>query len=790
MKAFHKIQDALHLRNPYINSDLNNYWNIVKEINTIHLKLKDKSDSELQNIAQNLKEKAEIGVSLNGLMQEAFALVKETCIRQLGICPFDEQIIGGIALYQGNLVEMQTGEGKTLAAVFPAFLNALSGKGVHILTFNDYLAERDAKWMKPIFNFLHISVGFIKEELEWEKRKQAYQKDITYATAKAIGFDYLKSFAVYKKDDLVQRPFHYAIVDEADAILIDEARNPLVLAANFLDTNIDYQDVASFIRELKIKTDFVADMDSNHVYLTESGVQKAEQYFQVINLYSSACQDLHAAINLALQAKILLKKDIDYIIYQGEIKLVDEFTGRIMRDRKWRNGLQSAVEAKEGLIVQKEGSILNTISLQHLLQKYPKLAGMTATAQASAEEFASFYQLKTVIIPPHKFCRRIDEPDLIFATKKDREKALIKEVKKVHQKGQPILIGTLTIKESEALAIQLRAHQIECQVLNAKNDREEATIIANAGKIGAVTISTNMAGRGTDIILGGQDGSSREKVVALGGLLVIGTNRHESQRIDQQLRGRAGRQGDVGKSQFFISFEDDLMVKYKFKEILPKKYQNIKSSTAINNKIIRHYINVAQKMIEGQLYDLRKALFEYSSFSEQQRIILQKERQAILTDENILKNRLKKIIPLKSLSKKQFNQIREIILFNYDKTWANYLEEITQIKEGIHLVKLGGQSPLREFRKKVDKVFQMQTRHLDNQIAEGIKTYLENLPSDLLTLGIQRPSSTWMFIINDRTFGDHLSLNMLNNANIGFQADFISAIFLFFFSFIKKWFKK
>ena len=605
----------------------------------------------------------------NDLIVKAYALVKEVCIRQLKIRPFDVQIIGGIALQHGKLIEMQTGEGKTLVAVFAAYLNALKDDNVHILTFNDYLARRDANWMFPVYHFLGMSIGFVNENMIKEQKRNAYGCNITYASAKEVGFDYLRSLIAYDKNDRIAQSFKCVIVDEADAILIDEARNPLVLAGHIIESDIDFNQVANFAASLKYQVDYNTDEYSRNIYLTEKGIDKVESNFMISNLHSELNIELHSTINLALQARTLLKRDVDYIVKDGQIKLIDEFTGRIVEDRKWKNGLQTAVEAKENIQINSEGSILNSITLQHLIQKYSKLSGMTATAQQSAEEFEYFYHLKTVVIPPNKQCIRIDYPDFIFKTKEEKNQGIVQEVKRVHKTGQPILIGTLTVEESEELSENLNKHDLSCAVLNAKNDELEAEIIAKAGMINAITISTNMAGRGTDIILGGANKVEKERLYKLGGLYVVGTNRHQSLRIDKQLRGRSGRQGDIGSSRFFISLEDDLMIKYNLKDALPKRKK--KKHAHVNE--IAHI----QRVIEGQMFDIRKFLNNYSTLVEKQRIIIQDERENDL------------------LSMQKSERLKEAILFQYDKFWAVHLDYLSELKEGIPLLRLSTSRDLK-----------------------------------------------------------------------------------------------
>jgi preprotein translocase subunit SecA len=528
--------------------------------------------SQIKALSQALKERAESGEQIQELLPEAFALVFEAVKRTLSITPFDVQLLAASAMATGRIIELPTGEGKTLVAVFVAYLGALSGKGVHVLTFNDYLAKRDALWMKPVYEFLGLSVSYINEGMNNSERKEAYNADVTYLTAKEAGFDYLRSFLAYDTDSTVQRHFHLAIIDEADSLLIDEARVPLVIAVDMPARVEIEKKIYTAISKLQRDTHFVMDEYANNISLTEPGVAFIEGCLGLDNLYDVRNLDLLAKVNVVLQAEFLLKKDIDYIVRNDKVLLVDEFTGRIVKNRQWPDGLQAAVEIKEGLIPQTQGIVMNRITLQNFLQFYPNLCGMTGTASSSAPEFYEFYNKIVTVIPPNKPCIRIDHPDVIFTHKEAKYHAIIKEIKTMHATGRPILVGTSTVEESEHLVELLRPYVQEFFVLNAKNDAEEAEIIANAGKLYAVTISTNMAGRGVDIRLGGKNAEEYERICNLGGLYVIGTNRYESVRIDNQLRGRAGRQGDPGESKFFISLEDNLMVKYRIRDCIPKKY--------------------------------------------------------------------------------------------------------------------------------------------------------------------------------------------------------------------------
>lgn len=768
-----------------IEQKLDPYNKYLPAIHDLYQQYQQYSDRQLQQLARELRLQATSHNVLLQILPHAYGLMKEVCRRQLGLIAYDEQLIAAVALHFGKMVEMQTGEGKTLTALFPAFLNALLGQGVHILTFNDYLAQRDADWSRPVFEFLGMRVAAICEGMRHEDKYQAYRAAVTYATAKEVGFDYLRACIAYTPADLVQRPFSFAIVDEADALMVDEARNPLVLAGNVEAAAIDPYAMARLAAELQPGPDFEINDYSRNIFLTETGIRRIETKLGIDNLMADEHHTLLSAVNLAVHARMLLQRDVDYVVKDGHVQLVDEFTGRIVADRKWRNGLQTAVEAKEELLIRSEGQILNAISLQHFLYRYPKLSGMTATAQAAAEEFENFYGLQTVVIPPHRPNQRQDEADIVFVNRQAKLQAVIQEVQRVHYSGRPILIGTLTVKESEELATELRKAGIACQVLNAKNDALEAQIIAEAGKRGQVTISTNMAGRGTDIVLGAGDPAERKKVLALGGLYVIGTNRHESFRIDRQLRGRAGRQGDVGASQFFVSMEDPLMLKYQLREALPKKYKQLSGNDPINESGIFKFIDHIQRVMEGQTYDMRRMLLLYADLVEKQRLIIQAERRELLLDDRFLLERTG-LIASSSLEPLLLAKLRELALSIYDKYWSDHLDRLQQLKEGIYLVRYGGQKPLREYQRKADDWFNTLCATIDEELEDKALALMKHPGKNLLSLGVKKPSSTWTYIINDNPFGNQLAIGLLDNSNIGFQADPISAVLLFFVSIFQR----
>jgi preprotein translocase subunit SecA len=753
--------------------DLSPYRKTLGKINAIDLE--KATDQELKERSARLTKKARQGMPLDKLLVEAYALVRETAWRTVGMRPFDVQVIAAIVMHQGKLAEMNTGEGKTLVAVLPAYLNALTGKGVHIHTFNDYLARRDAAWMGPIYEFLGLRVGCIQEGMTPGERKKAYRCDITYATAKEAGFDYLRDHLCYKKEDLVHREFHFVIVDEADSILIDEARVPLVIAGSTDKPETGPGELVQIAKGLKEGIDFETDEGKRNIYLTPLGLQHIETILEVKNLHAPENLDLLTRLNQALHAEYLLHRDIDYIVRKGKIEIVDEFTGRVVEDRHWPDGLQAAVEAKEKLRLGSGGSILGSITLQHFLELYPKMSGMTATAQPAADELKQFYGLTVVVVPPNRPCIRTDHPDEIFTHKKAKTSALIDEIRRCHESERPVLVGTASVEESEELAAALKKAGISCDVLNAKNDELEAQIIAQAGSPGAVTISTNMAGRGTDIKLGGEKEKERDKVVELGGLYIIGTNRHESLRVDQQLRGRAGRQGDPGSSRFFTSLEDSLIKRYNIRHLLPKKYRTLKQTDPVDNPLVHREITRGQRIIEGQNFEIRKTLWKYSILVEKQREIIQGRRQEILTDGSDLgfleEEAPKKYSKLVSLvSKDRMQKIEQrITLYAIDRCWTDHLAMIADIREGIHLTSVGGQSPIREFHKIVDQEFYQLENKIDDTILETFKSLpLTEKGVDLDEAGIRGPSSTWTYVITDNQFG--LWVGMIQGSNIGATA--------------------
>ena len=602
---------------------------VEQQINPLEDGLKKLSDSSLANKTNEFKARLAKGETLDDILPEAFAVVREASRRVLGMRHFDVQLIGGIVLHRGNIAEMCTGEGKTLVATAPVYLNALEGKGVHVITVNDYLAKRDSEWMGQVYKFLGLSVGLIVHDLDFQQRKIAYNSDITYGTNNEFGFDYLRDNMVTSLDQMVQRPLHYCLIDEVDSILIDEARTPLIISGPGQKSTDNYYVMAKLVPHLKKDEDYTIDEKQKTVAPTEAGVAKMEKMLHVENLYDAENLELNHLFVQALRAQTMMQRDKDYVVKDGEVVIVDEFTGRLMYGRRYSDGLHQAIEAKEGLEVQRESQTLATITFQNYFRMYDKLAGMTGTAKTEEQEFIKIYGLPVIQIPTNKPIQRKDLPDVVFKTKRGKYRAVVKEVERRHAIGQPILIGTTSIEQSEELSHMLDAAKIPHSVLNAKYHEKEAAIVALAGQKGAVTIATNMAGRGTDIQLG--DG-----VAALGGLAIIGTERHESRRIDNQLRGRAGRQGDPGSSQFFLSLEDDLLRIFggdNIKKFMEK--MGLDEDEPINSRMVSNAIQKAQKRVEARNFDIRKYVLEYDDVMNQQRKVVYEQRRRILEGENM-----------------------------------------------------------------------------------------------------------------------------------------------------------
>ncbi|MEA4890620.1 MAG: accessory Sec system translocase SecA2 [Clostridiaceae bacterium] len=695
------------------------------------------------------------------ILPEAFALVCAVVKQEFGWHVFDSQLLAALAMMEGRIVELDTGEGKTLAAVFVAFLQSLRGGGVHVLTFNDYLAGRDAEWMGPLYRRLGVNAAAIRQDMEPARRKLAYQADVTYLTAKEAGFDYLRGFLTVQPENLVQRPFTFAIVDEADSILIDEARIPLVLAGGEGGPGAIDPALYRLVSALQPGRHYQLDPQNEHVILTEQGAAWLERQLNIANLYDEVHLGLLTQVRLVLQARALLRRDVDYIVREGRIDLVDEFTGRVIRDRQWPDGLHEAVEIKEGLSGRSRGRILSRITLRDFLALYPGLCGMTGTAVSAASELNLFYGLGVTRIPPHVPCRRIDRPDQIYPLQSLKEEAIVGEIADRHGRGQPILVGTASVEESERLAALVRARKLPCEVLNARQDAAEAAIIAHAGRTGAITLSTNMAGRGVDIQL---------ENPADGGLYVIGTNRHRSIRIDRQLRGRAGRQGDPGESCFFLSLQDDLIERYQIRDVLPREYQDLsayakpgnieKPLQPIEDARVRSAMEHTQRVVEGQLFQQRQALARYSALVEEQRQMIYRLRLDILTgrkkltvwqdsQDDTLAARLKALADETSEQDVRQAQQQAACLI-LSRNWADYLEGVDTLLNHVSLMRAGPNDPFTTFNK---------------QIIDSYAHFLDTFEQDLLELpgrltvhdgrfdleasGLKNPPSTRTYLIDD-----------------------------------------
>jgi preprotein translocase subunit SecA len=688
------------------------------------------NDRQLQAESLRLKKEVQAGRPMDELLVDAYAMVCEAGSRTLGLQPYDVQIMAAFALYEGFLIEQHTGEGKTLSAVMPAYLHALTGKGVHVLTFNDYLANRDATWMEPIYSLLGLTVASVKASMSMTQKREAYAADITYVTAKEAGFDYLRDTIALVEAHTVHRPFHYVIVDEADSLLLDEARVPLVIAGEPDTTDGERNSLVAVVRELHENEHYDFDELKRNVYLNEAGSAKVELLLGCGNLYEESNSHLLMSLNCALHAALLLKRDIDYIVHDGEIKLIDEYTGRVAENRHLPEGLQTALYAKEELPVKTGGKVLGTITLQHFLSLYPKICGMTATAQASALEFKNIYNLQVVNIPPNRTNIRIDHPHRIYTHKEAKFKALIQEVISTHSTGRPILIGTSSVEESVILAESLADAQVPCHVLNAKNDAEEAEIIAKAGVLGAVTVSTNMAGRGIDIQLGGGKSEQGEAVAQLGGLYVIGTNMNQNVRIDNQLRGRAGRQGDPGASVFFLSLEDEMLL--QFGSDLMKS--TLKQNEPLEDPVLCEKIDLIQRRIMSQNFHLQQELNSYSDIIEVQRRHLYEKRVQIL----------KRVLPISPSEQR-------VRLFYMDQLWADHLAYASFIRESIHLTGLAEKNPIDEFHHQIILAYEQIPSEIDKKSADMLSQIGgSNDPALWEKFGLSTPPSTWTYIINDQ----------------------------------------
>lgn len=667
------------------------------------------SDADLQAKTPEFRERYKEGESLDDLLPEAFATAREGAKRVLGLYPFHVQILGGIVLHEGDIAEMKTGEGKTLTATMPVYLNAISGKGVHVVTVNEYLSARDATEMGELYNWLGMSVGINGAEKSPEEKRAAYNADITYSTNGEIGFDYLRDNMVVYREDMVQRPLNFAIIDEVDSILIDEARTPLIISGQSEGTTGMYKRADRFAKTLTKDEDYKADLESKTVALLDEGIRKAEKYFGLENLYDTDNTALNHYLDEALRANYIMLKDKDYVISDGQALIVDSFTGRIMDGRRFSDGLHQAIEAKEHVEIQEETKTMANITYQNLFRMYKKLSGMTGTAKTEQEEFREIYNMEVITIPTNRPMIRDDRSDLLYPTLQSKFNAVVKEIKQLHEKGQPMLIGTVAVETSEYLSHRLDEENIPHVVLNAKNHAKEADIVANAGQRGAVTIATNMAGRGTDIKLG-------PGVKEVGGLAVIGTERHESRRIDNQLRGRAGRQGDPGMSQFYLSLEDDLMLRFgseRIKNFLQR--MNVEDDDAvIQSRMITRQVESAQKRVEGNNYDSRKNVLQYDDVMRAQREVIYGERQQVIMEEKSLKPVIMPMI------KRTVERTVQLHMQGDSKDWdldavVDFAQAAMVKEDSISVADLKGKSPAEVeayLMDRVDKIYADKAKQL------------------------------------------------------------------------------
>ncbi|MDD5888149.1 MAG: preprotein translocase subunit SecA [bacterium] len=756
--------------------ELKKFTALADQIMSLDEKYSKLTDTELQSKTEEFRNRLKNGETLDDIIVEAFATAREASFRVIGEKHYYVQILGGLAIHYGNIAEMKTGEGKTLTSVLPAYLNALTGDGVHIITVNEYLATRDANWMGKIHEFLGLTVGINTRDLSPKEKQAAYNCDILYSTNNEIGFDYLRDNMVVHKEERVQRKLNFAIIDEVDSVLIDEARTPLIISGGEMKSVNLYVDADKFAKSLKAEDDYIYDEKTKSVNLTESGADKAEKKFNISNLYEIDNASLLHYINQALRANYSMRKDVDYVVQEGEVIIVDQFTGRLMKGRAYSDGLHQAIEAKEGVTINQETKTLATITFQNLFRMYKKLSGMTGTAKTEEEEFRNIYNMYVIEIPTNKEVIRIDAPDLVYATKEAKYKAIVQFVKEKYEKGQPVLIGTIAIETSELISNLLKQAKIPHEVLNAKNHAREAEIISKIGLQKSVTIATNMAGRGTDIKLS-------DEIRKLGGLCVVGTERHESRRIDNQLRGRSGRQGDPGYTQFFVSMKDDLMVRFGSDRIGEMMSNMGLGDQAIQSKTFTKSISTAQKRVEGNNFDIRKQLLQYDDVMNNQREIIYEKRNKILDSDSIHEmvlttfrhhvedlvnshippegyltekdyseimefaneNLLKQDITKKSIDSLQpeelIDKLAKLVIEEYeeklkpipeevtsefekvitlqvlDKYWTEHINTMSHLREGIHLRGYAQEDPLRAYTMEGFELFDGMLQNIDKDIS-------------------------------------------------------------------------
>ena len=715
-----------------IEYDLARYRAKVRAIRAIDHSAR--SDAELAEMGRALRASIVAGRGVDDALVDVYALAAEACRRFLGLVPFETQLIAGIVMHQGKLAQVQTGEGKTLAAVFPACLNAMSGAGVHVMTANDYLARRDARWMQPVYKAMGLSVASVQAGMDHKERAAAYAADVTYLTAREAGFDYLRDGLCMQPGDVVQRGHAMALVDEADFILVDEARIPLVIAGAAGDAGADARRADEVARGLCPGTHYESDREGRRVSILLPGHRRIEEELGVTGIHEEPGASWFARVHAALHARVLLRRDIDYVVRDGRVLPVDELTGRIADRRQWPWGIQAALEAREGLAVRPEGRVYGSITTQHFMALYRKVAAMTATAVPSAEELAELYGCVTVIVPTVLPSRRADEPDVVLATREEKNRAVVQEIGRAHATGRPVLVGTASVRESEELAHALRDRGIACEVLNAKNDEREAELIAGAGRTGAVTISTNMAGRGVDIRIGDDPA-----VLALGGLLVIGTNRHDSRRIDDQLRGRAGRQGEPGSSRFFISLEDPLFERYGVRDFLPRE-------CPLSDRRVLREIDRAQSIIEAKNHSIRRTLRTYSLLVELDRRRLRALRDAALCD-GVLPPEIETACPGPGARPALIAAFLSLL----DSFWSDHLQLVEEVQEGIGLERFAGRDPGLEYIHRVGDAFDRGWQEVREKLIEACRRFPQD-PDALraVSLGVSRPSSTWTYQVDDQ----------------------------------------
>ncbi len=750
---------------------------IADQVEALASEMAALTDDQLREKTEEYKQRYQNGETVDDLLVEAFATVREGAKRALGMFPFRVQLMGGAALHDGNISEMKTGEGKTLTSTLPVYLNALTGKGVHVVTVNEYLAHRDATEMGKLYEFMGLTVGLNLNSMSKEEKQAAYHADITYSTNNELGFDYLRDNMVLYKEQMVQRPLHYAVIDEVDSILIDEARTPLIISGSAQKSAQLYIQANAFVRTLQKDTHFTYDEKTKGVQLTEEGINAAERGFNIDNLFDINHVSLNHHINQALKAHASMHRDVDYVVQDGEIVIVDQFTGRLMKGRRYSDGLHQAIEAKEGVDIQNESMTLATITFQNYFRMYEKLSGMTGTAKTEEEEFRNIYNMNVIVIPTNRDIVRDDRADLIYASMDGKFRAVVEDIAERHQKGQPVLVGTVAIETSEIISKYLSKKGIRHDVLNAKNHEREAEIIANAGNVGAVTIATNMAGRGTDIKLG-------EGVTDIGGLAVLGTERHESRRIDNQLRGRSGRQGDPGVTQFYLSMEDELMRRFgsdNMKAMMTKL--GMDDTQPIQSKMVSRAVESAQKRVEGNNFDARKQLLQYDDVLRQQREIIYKQRFDVLESENLreiveqmisssLERSIASFAPMgddkewntqglidyihgnlldegvltvadvtdkdaeelfdliygkvierynareEELSPEQMREFEKVIVLRaVDSKWMDHIDAMDQLRQGIHLRAYGQIDPLREYQQEGFAMFENMVALMEDDVA-------------------------------------------------------------------------